>query len=76
MSSINDMIDEARAALDELDAAYQKLAALPLGTLSRSQRQGVLDRLESTNRRLAAVERRVHGNLVAEQRFSTRRSAS
>jgi hypothetical protein len=79
MSSIKDVsaiVVDARDALDSLDEAYYKLAALPLGTLSRSQRQAVLDRLESTDRRLAAVERRLQGHLVAEQRFTARRPAS
>jgi hypothetical protein len=70
------LVTEARTALDELDAAYHRLAGLPLGTLARAQRQALLDRLETVTRRLGAVERRIHGNLVAEQRFAARRPAS
>ncbi len=44
------------AALDELDAAWEKLASLPVHALSTSQTLGVLSRLETHRRRLPAAE--------------------
>ena len=44
------------AVLDDLEAAWDKLASLPVGALSAPQALTVLDRLERHRRRMPSVE--------------------
>ncbi|HEX3288322.1 MAG TPA: hypothetical protein VHT50_27550 [Mycobacterium sp.] len=62
MSSKNDII----AALDSVDAAYNRLLGLPLHTLTRSERVQLLQRLDVLGKQLAAFDRRLVGRLVTE----------
>jgi hypothetical protein len=54
------------AALDAVDAGQRQLAALPLETLTRPEKQAVLNRLEGFGKKIAALDRRLIGQLVAE----------
>ncbi len=56
------------AALDELDAVWDRLAGLPFSALDAEQTLAVLDRLEVHRRRLPAVE---HGLLSHAQAVAT-----
>jgi len=57
---------EMLAALDDLEAAWDKLAALPLKALSAGQVLAVLDRLEIQRRRQPAVEHTLINHLQAQ----------
>ncbi len=58
--------DEIIAALDSVDAAYNRLLGLPLQTLTRSERVQLLQRLDSLGKQLAAFDRRLLGRLITE----------
>jgi len=62
MSSKNDII----AALDSVDAAYNRLLGLPLHTLTRSERIQLLQRLDTLGKQLAAFDRQLVGRLITE----------
>ncbi|MGB6108297.1 MAG: DUF222 domain-containing protein, partial [Mycobacterium sp.] len=57
---------EMLTALDDLEAAWDKLASLPLTTLSAGQVLAVLDRLETQRRRQPAVEHTLLNHLQAQ----------
>jgi hypothetical protein len=57
---------EMLAALDDLEAAWDKLASLPFTTLSPGQVLAVLDRLETQRRRQPAVEHTLINHLQAQ----------
>src|ERR1700754_3631180 len=62
MNSKEDII----AALDAVDAAYNRLLGLPLHTLTRSERVQLLQRLDALGKELAAFDRRLVGRLITE----------
>jgi hypothetical protein len=62
MSSRNDI----SAALDAVDAAHRRLLALPLHTLTRSERIELLQRIDVLGKKLAAFDRRLVGRLITE----------
>ena len=57
---------EMLTALDDLEAASDKLASLPVTTLSAGQVLAVLDRLETQRRRQPAVEHALLNHLQAQ----------
>src|SRR4029453_17368423 len=54
------------AALDAADASYRKLAALPLETLTRPEKQALLNRLEELGKKMTGLDRRLIGQMVTE----------
>lgn len=62
MSSKEDIV----AALDAVDAAHHRLLALPLQTLTRSERIELLKKIDELGCKLAALDRRLIGRLVTE----------
>ncbi len=62
MGSKNDIV----AALDAVDAAHRRLLALPLHTLTRSERIELLQKIDELGKRLAAFDRRLVGRLITE----------
>jgi len=57
---------EMLTALDDLEAAWDKLGSLPVTTLSAGQVLAVLDRLETQRRRQPAVEHALLNHLQAQ----------
>jgi hypothetical protein len=57
---------EMLTALDDLEAAWDKLASVPLTTLSAGQVLAVLDRLETQRRRQPAIEHTLLNHLQAQ----------
>ncbi len=55
-------------ALDAIEAGYRTVAAFPLETLSRSEGQALLARLDKLDQKLAALRRRLTGRLIAVAR--------
>jgi hypothetical protein len=62
MSSKSDIV----AALDAVDAAHRRLLALPVHTLTRSERIELLQKIDELGKRLAAFDRRLVGRLITE----------
>jgi hypothetical protein len=62
MSSKYDII----TALDSVDAAYRRLLALPLHTLTIAERIQLLKQLDALGRQLVAFDRRLLGRLTTE----------
>ena len=60
--------------LGELDAAFDKLAAVDIDTLTHPELLAVLDRLETQRRRHPAVEHKLIARLAAEALYTPRRS--
>jgi hypothetical protein len=54
------------AALDAAEASYRQLAALPLEALTRPEKTELLKRLEGFDKTLAALDRRLIGQLIAQ----------
>jgi hypothetical protein len=54
------------SALDAIKAGYRAVAAFPLETLSRAEKQALLARLEELDKDWVAVDRRLIGQLVAD----------
>src|SRR5918998_4198619 len=54
------------AALDAIEAGYKAVAAFPLETLSRSEGQALLVRLEKLDKEWVALDRKLIGRLVSE----------
>lgn len=54
------------AALAAVDAAHRNLLALPLQTLTRSERIELLKTIDELGSRLAAFDRRLIGRLISE----------
>jgi hypothetical protein len=63
MSSSRELIVEA---LDAIQGGYRAVAACPLETLTRSDRNALLARLEELDKEWVALDRRLIGQLVAE----------
>jgi hypothetical protein len=63
MSSSRELIVEA---LDAIQGGYRAVAAFPLETLTRSDRNALLARLEELDKEWVALDRRLIGQLVAE----------
>lgn len=57
--------DEILTALDAADVAWQALTALPIHTLRPADQRAVLIRLETMDKKLAALQRRLLGSMVA-----------
>jgi hypothetical protein len=53
------------AALDAADVAWQALAGLPIHTLRPSDQRALLIRLDTMEKKLTALQRRLLGSLVA-----------
>ncbi|MDX1882424.1 DUF222 domain-containing protein [Mycolicibacterium sp. 120270] len=62
MSTKEDIV----AALDAVDVAHRRLLALPLHTLTRSERIELLKKIDELGRRLVAFDRRLIGRLITE----------
>ena len=58
--------DRIVAALDGADASYRKLASLPLEALSRREKTELLKRLGEIDKMMAALDRRLIGQLITE----------
>ena len=54
------------AALDAADASYRQLASLPLEALSRREKTELLKRLGEIDKMMAALDRRLIGQLIAQ----------
>ena len=57
---------EVFAALDAADVAWQALSTLPIHTLGPRDQRALLIRLDAMDKKLAAVQRRLLGSLVAD----------
>lgn len=62
MNSKQDIV----AALEAVDTAHRRLLALPLHTLTRSERIDLLQKIDELGRKLAAFDRRLVGRLITE----------
>ena len=62
MSSKHDIV----AALDAVDAAHHRLLALPLQTLTRSERIELLKKIDELGEKLVAFDRRLIGRLITQ----------
>ncbi len=56
---------EVLASLDAADVAWQALAALPIDTLYPRDQRALLIRLDAMEKKVAALQRRLLGRLVA-----------
>ena len=54
------------AALDAADASYRELASLPLEALSRPEKTELLKRLGEIDKMMAALDRRLIGQLITQ----------
>jgi hypothetical protein len=54
------------AALDAAEASYRELASLPLEALTRPEKTELLKRLDGIDRKMAALDRRLIGQLIAQ----------
>ena len=52
--------------MDAVDAAHRRLLALPLQTLTRSERIELLRKIDELGKRLVAFDRRLIGRLITE----------
>ena len=53
------------AALDSIEAGYRAVAAFPLETLTRSEGQALLVRLEKLDKEWVALDRKLIGRLIS-----------
>jgi hypothetical protein len=58
--------DEISAALDAIRAGQHALLAMPLHTLTWSERMAVLQQVDELGKELAAFDRRLLGRLIAQ----------
>jgi hypothetical protein len=58
--------DEIIAALDAVDAAFDRVLALPLQTLTLSDRVSLLRQIDQLGREMASFDRRLIGRLITE----------
>jgi hypothetical protein len=58
--------EEIITALDAFEASQRKLAALPLEALTRPEKQALLKRFEEFDKKMAALDRRLIGQLITE----------
>ncbi|MCK0176169.1 DUF222 domain-containing protein [Mycolicibacterium sp. F2034L] len=63
MSSTHDKVLDV---FDAVDAFYGTLAQLPVGALTRAEAQALLERMDQLEGRLAALDRRILGRLIAQ----------
>ena len=54
------------AALDAAEASYRELASLPLEALTRPEKTELLKRLGDIDKNMAALDRRLIGQLVSD----------
>ncbi|MFG1934926.1 DUF222 domain-containing protein [Mycobacterium sp. NPDC048908] len=54
------------AALDAAEASYRELAALPLEALTRPEKTQLLKRLGDIDKKMAALDRRLIGQLISQ----------
>ena len=66
ISNMSSKREEIIAALDAVEAAQRRLAALPLEALSRPEKQALLKRLEDLEKKMKSFDRRLTGRLIAE----------
>ncbi len=67
MSSDKELLIEA---LDAIEAGYRGVSAFPFETLSRTEGQALLTRLDKLDQQLVALQRRLNGRLIAARRLS------
>lgn len=60
--------DALIAALDAIDAGCRSVAAFPMETLSRSEGHALLNRLDTLDQKLVALQRTLKGRLVTVAR--------
>ena len=65
MSSDREALIEA---LDAIDAGYRGVAVFPFETLSRTEGQALLARLDKLDQQLVALQRRLSGQLITTAR--------
>ncbi len=58
--------EEITAALHAVDVAHRRLLALPLQTLTRSERIELLKTIDGLGKELVAFDRRLIGRLITE----------
>jgi Domain of unknown function (DUF222) len=63
-------------ALDAIEAGYRAVSAFPLETLSRSEGQALLVRLEKLGKEWVALDRKLLGRLISEGEPATFGGAS
>ena len=54
------------AALDAAEASYRELASLPLEALTRPEKTALLKRLGDIDKKMAALDRRLIGQLISQ----------
>jgi hypothetical protein len=54
------------AALDAAEASYRELASLPLEALTRPEKTELLKRLGEIDKKIAALDRRLLGQLITQ----------
>jgi hypothetical protein len=55
-------------ALDAIEAGYTAVAAFPVETLSRTEGQALLARLDTLDQKLVLLQRRLSGRLITVAR--------
>jgi hypothetical protein len=60
--------DSLITALDAIEDGYRVVAAFPFETLSRTEGNALLARLDSLDQKLVALQRRLNGRLVTVAR--------
>ena len=58
--------DRIITTLEAADASYRELASLPLEALTRPEKTELLKRLGEIDRKMAALERRLIGQLITQ----------
>ena len=64
------------AALDAIESGYRAVAAFPLETLTRSEGQALLVRLEKLDKEWIALDRKLIGRLISDGEPATFGGAS
>jgi len=67
MSSSRESLIEA---LENIEAGYRGVAVFPVQTLSRTEGQALLTRLDKLDQQLVALHKRLRGQLIAARRVS------
>ncbi|HEX2283411.1 MAG TPA: hypothetical protein VHI10_01085 [Mycobacterium sp.] len=58
------------AALDAIEDGYRAVAVFPLETLSRTEGQALLARLDKVDQKLIELQKRLRGRLITAARMS------
>jgi hypothetical protein len=58
--------DRIIAAIEAADASYRELASLPLEALTRPEKTELLKRLGEIDKKMAALDRRLIGQLITQ----------